>query len=165
MNDLVIVEFEPFARRLRGWLRREAYHICGDWHEAEDLVQVALWKLHREWPSLTKGSGLWAYARRIVLHDFLSERRHSRWRREVLTLVPADDGPSVEQAEGTEDRVTLVLALRRLGPRQRAVVTLRFLADLSVEQTAQRLGCTPGTVTSQTVRALATLREDLVQKI
>ncbi|MGW1062074.1 SigE family RNA polymerase sigma factor [Micromonospora sp. NBC_01412] len=164
MNDLAVSEFELFARRLRGWLRREAYHICGDWHEADDLVQMALWKMHRQWPSLAKGAGLGAYARRIVVRDFLTERRHSRWRREVLMLAPADAGPSFEQSDGTEDRAVLVQALRRLGPRQRAVLTLRFLADLSVQQTARRLGCTPGTVTSQTVRALAALRQDLAQQ-
>ncbi|NBE83100.1 hypothetical protein GVV04_19455 [Micromonospora sp. NEAU-HG-1] len=55
-------------------------------------------------------------------------------------------------------------ALRRLGPRERAVLTLRFLADLGVQQPARRLGCTLGPATSQTVRALAALRQDLAQQ-
>jgi RNA polymerase sigma factor (sigma-70 family) len=57
--------------------------------------------------------------------------------------------------------MTLADAMRRLGPRQRAVVILRFWADLSVEQTAAALGCSTGTVTSQTHRALLTLRHTL----
>ncbi|MGC9669503.1 sigma-70 family RNA polymerase sigma factor [Planosporangium sp. 12N6] len=160
-NDVDEVGFEAFVQTIRRWLRREAYGICGDWYEADDLVQVALYKVHQRWDQLDRHAELGAYARRVVVHSFLTERRRSRWRHEVATLVATDDVPTPNSYNAVDDRALLLPALRRLGSRQRAVVTLRFLGDLSVEQTARLLGCSPRTVTSQTVRALQTLRHDL----
>ncbi|ROP31299.1 SigE family RNA polymerase sigma factor [Couchioplanes caeruleus] len=155
------VEFEVFARVIRRWLRRQAYDICGDWHEADDLVQVALLKIHQRWDRLHRRAELGAYAHRVVLRSFLTERRRAYWSREVALPGMTDVMPAPDRNTAVEDRARLLPALRRLGARQRAVVTLRFLGDLSVEQTAQVLGCTPGTVTSQTVRAIEALRRDL----
>lgn len=59
-----------------------------------------------------------------------------------------------------EDRLLLDL-LAGLGQRQRAAVVLRYWADLSVAQTARLLACEPASVTSQTTRALTTLRHGL----
>jgi RNA polymerase sigma-70 factor (sigma-E family) len=160
-SDADEMEFEAFVRTIRRWLRREAYDICGDWHEADDLVQVALCRVYRSWDQLDRRAELGAYARRVVVRSFLTERRRSRWRHEVLALVAADAVLAPGSHTAVDDRAMLLPALRRLGSRQRTVATLRFLQDLSVEQTAQALGCTPGTVTSQTVRALKTLRHYL----
>jgi RNA polymerase sigma-70 factor (sigma-E family) len=154
-------EFEVFVRTIRRWLRREAYGLCGDWHESDDLVQMALWKVYQRWDRLDRHTELGAYARRVMLRCFLTERRRRHWRHEVATHAVPDVvlGPTAHGA--IEDRAMLLPALWRLGPRQRAVVTLRLLYDFSVEQTAWALGCVPGTVTSQLVRALETLRRDL----
>lgn len=160
-SDSDEAEFEAFVRTIRRWLRREAYDICGDWYEADDLVQVALSRVHQHWDRLGRRAELGAYARRVVVRTFLTERRRARWRHEVPALIAADAAPAPASHAAVEDRALLLPALRRLGSRQRAVVILRFLHDLSVEQTAQALGCAPGTVTSQTVRALETLRRDL----
>ncbi|SNY39117.1 sigma-70 family RNA polymerase sigma factor [Paractinoplanes atraurantiacus] len=100
-----------------------------------------------------------SYMRRVLLRCLLDERRRP-WRREVswdqLPEQPRADteGPAVERA-------AIVAALAQLPPRRRAVVVLRYFCDLSVEQTAIELDCTPGTVKSQTARALLTLRETL----
>jgi RNA polymerase sigma factor (sigma-70 family) len=65
-------------------------------------------------------------------------------------------------AEGsTEDRLVLLRALAQVPPRQRAVLVLRYWEDLSVEAAAEVLGCTPGTVKSQSARGLRTLRDQL----
>lgn len=160
-SDVNEAEFEGFVQAIRHWLRREAYDICGDWHEADDLVQMALCKVYQRWDRLDRRTELGAYARRVVVRSFLTERRRSRWRHEVATLVAADAVLAPGSHTAVDDRALLLPALQRLGARQRAVVTLRFLRDFSVEQTAQALGCSTGTVTSQTVRALETLRRDL----
>ncbi len=154
-------EFERFARTIRRWLRREAYDVCGDWHEADDLVQVALYQIYRNWSRLDRRDGLGAYARRVVVHSFISERRRKRWRHEVLALEAVETEQSAAPQVDVDVRVALLPALKRLGSRQRAVLTLRFLRDLSVEETARELGCATSTVTSQTVRALNTLRRDV----
>jgi RNA polymerase sigma factor (sigma-70 family) len=64
----------------------------------------------------------------------------------------------VPAEQGAEDRVALRAALLAVPPGQRTVLVLRFLADLSVEQVAETLGCTTGTVKSQTARGLVALR-------
>jgi RNA polymerase sigma factor (sigma-70 family) len=155
------VTFEEFTLRTRCWLRHEAYRICGDWHEADDLVQMALWKIYRRWSGLDRHSELRGYARQVVVSSFLTERRRSRWRHETTTATIFDRGQSVSDHGAVEDRSVLLAAMLRLGERQRAVLSLRFFQDLSVEQTALVLGCAPSTVTSQTVRALQTLRRML----
>lgn len=162
-NEVDKVEFERFVRSIQHWLRREAYYICGDWYEAEDLVQAALLKVYQRWNRLDRRTGLGAYAHRVVVRNFLTERRRPRWRHESTTMpITATDivlAPASHTA--VDDRLSLLPMLQRLGPRQRAVLTLRFFCDLSVTQTAQALGCTTGTVTSQTARALEALRRDL----
>ncbi|KAB1922060.1 SigE family RNA polymerase sigma factor [Micromonospora sp. ALFpr18c] len=155
------VEFEAFVQASRAWLRHEAYYICGDWHVADDLVQVALCKLYQRWDRLSRRAALGAYARRVILRSYLSERRRLRWRCEVVALATVDIVSSEDPQSAVDDRQMLLKALRRLGPRQRSVVMLRFLDDLSVEQTARALGCAPATVTSQTARALSALRRAL----
>ena len=65
------------------------------------------------------------------------------------------------EVHGPEDREVLSNALQAVPKRRRAVLILRFWADLSVEQVADALGCTTGTVKSQTSRGLADLREAL----
>jgi RNA polymerase sigma-70 factor (sigma-E family) len=160
-SDTDEAEFEEFVKTIRRWLRREAYEICGDWYEADDLVQVALSRVHQHWDRLGRRAELGAYARRVVVRSFITERRRAHRRHEVPELISGDAASAPPSHTAVEDRALLLPALRRLGSRQRAVIILRFLHDLSVEQTAQALGCAPGTVTSQTVRALQALRRDL----
>ncbi len=77
------------------------------------------------------------------------------WRRER----PQAELPEVEATpDEPGDRTGIGRLLRELGPRQRAVVVLRFYCDLSIEQTARLLGVSEGTVKSQSARGLETLR-------
>lgn len=138
-------------------LVRFAYRRCGDWHRAEDAVQTALTKLYLAWPRLENRSLIDAYARRIVVRALIDERRLGWFRRELSTdELPDRAGP--DPTAGTGDRVAVLAALSKVPPRQRAVLVLRFWEDRSVEQVAAHLGCSIGTVKSQSARGLRTLR-------
>ncbi|BEL04312.1 SigE family RNA polymerase sigma factor [Actinoplanes sichuanensis] len=140
-------------------LRRTAYLLCGDWHLADDLVSTALLKLLRHWRRVSVMEDPDSYMRRVLLRCLLDERRRP-WRREI-SWDRLPEPRTVDTDAQATDRVTVVAALAQLPPRRRAVVVLRYFCDLSVEQTAAELDCTPGTVKSQTARALLTLRDTL----
>lgn len=151
-------EFEEYVRtRLPGW-RRVAYLMAGDWDRGDDVVQRMLTDLYRTWPRASQAASLDAFVHTILTRRLLDERR-LRWARVRLTDdIPDRASPA---RSGAEDRLDLIEALRRIPPRQRAVLVLRYFHDLGVEETAQALGCAPGTVKSQTSRALTTLRRYL----
>jgi RNA polymerase sigma-70 factor (sigma-E family) len=150
---------EFVASRMDGW-RRTAYVFCGDWHTADDLVSTALVQLLRHWRRVSEMDSPDAYARRVLVRAMLNERRRP-WRREHPTRdLPERAAPS--STDAVDDRLAILALLAELPPRRRAVLVLRFFCDLSVEQTAEALGCTPGTVKSQTARGLDALRGRLV---
>jgi RNA polymerase sigma-70 factor (sigma-E family) len=150
--------FAEFVEMTWVSLHREAYRLCHDWHEAEDLVQLTLHRIYDRWSSLRDRHELRSYSRRALLHVFVSERRRARWRHEVTTVDLPERAASTGVAE---DRLTLLTAIATLPDRQRMVILLRFWHDLTAEQTAQVLDCPRGTVTSQTHRALSSLRDSL----
>jgi RNA polymerase sigma-70 factor (sigma-E family) len=143
--------FETWARSRQQTLVRTAYLLTGDFHRAEDLVQDALVKAAARWDSLAGGNPD-AWMRTVVYRDHVSWwRRH---RREVL-------GPPREQSVAPYDETGLVLreAIGRLTARQRAVLLLRYVEDLSLTDTAEVLGVTVGSVKKHASVALARLRE------
>jgi RNA polymerase sigma-70 factor (sigma-E family) len=147
-------------------LRRTAYLLCGDWHTADDLTSTALVKLYRHWRTASAAGNLDAYVRRILLNAWLDERRRP-WHRERssehLPEPPADRAAATDGAtDRITDRVAVLAMLAELPPRRRAVLVLRYFCDLSVEDTAEVLGCSTGTIKSQTARALDALRGKLV---
>jgi RNA polymerase sigma-70 factor (sigma-E family) len=148
--------FRAFAYSYRATLRRTGYLLCGDWHQADDLVQTALVKLYVAWKRVRNDSSPEAYVRRILTRCYLDERRRP-WRREspreTLPDLPAGAGV------GTDELLDVRAALDHLPPRQRATIVLRFWTDASVAETAETLGCSEGTVKSQTARAITTLRD------
>ncbi|MEH0982298.1 SigE family RNA polymerase sigma factor [Micromonospora sp. CPCC 205556] len=133
-------------------LRRTAYLLCGDWHTADDLTSTALVKLLRHWRRVSAMESPDAYVRRTLLRVWLDERRRP-WRREAAWAEVPDHAVRAG-TDGTADRVTLLALLAELPPRRRAVLVLRYFCDLSVEETARELGCTTGTVKSQSARAI-----------
>ena len=153
-------EFRRYVTDRAHALRRTAYLLCGDWHEAEDLVQTAFLKLYRAWRRVERHESRDAYVRRVVVRALIDERRRGRRRERPFGAFP-DDVAAVEAAYGTEDRDELLTALALVPSRQRATLVLRFWEDYSVEQTAQALNCSVGTVKSQTARGLAALRTAL----
>ncbi|MFG2044019.1 SigE family RNA polymerase sigma factor [Dactylosporangium sp. NPDC048998] len=143
------------AEHLDRW-RRTAYLLCGDWHLADDLVSEAVIRLHRHWSRASQANNVDAYTQKILTRCWLSEQRR-RWRRVEHTQA---DPPATSylQPDGIVERQPLAQLLESLGPRQRAVVILRFYLDHSVEETAELLGIAPATVRSQSTRALEHLR-------
>lgn len=151
------VEFTEFVAARRTQLRRIAYALCGDWHQADDLVQIALAKLYVAWPRIHKRGAEEAYARQIIVRTSIDESRRP-WRREYAGL----DG--LEHEQPTSDPLptehgTLIPALQQLPEMQRKCVVLRHWLDLSVEETARELTISAGTVKSHTSRALVRLHE------
>ncbi|BCJ33200.1 DNA-directed RNA polymerase sigma-70 factor [Actinocatenispora thailandica] len=136
-------------------LRRTAYHLSGNWHAAEDLVQETLAKLYQRWNRLREIEALDGYVRKMLYRTFLSHTKRAWYRRISLTEPP--DAPAPD-GRAPDDRLDLMAALARLPAGQRAVVTLRYLERLDVNETARVLGRSPGTVKSQTANALANLR-------
>jgi RNA polymerase sigma-70 factor (sigma-E family) len=147
-------DFRCFVAARQRSLLRTAWLLTDDWASAEDLVQTALMRAWPHWRRVSRTGGGDAYVRRIMINKSLDWRRR-RWRGEVPTAVLPDQ-PGAPQDAGLDQ--VLLAAVRSLPPRQRAVVVLRFLDDLSEPATADALGCAVGTVKSQTRKALATLR-------
>jgi RNA polymerase sigma-70 factor (sigma-E family) len=149
-------EFEVFVRRHRGGLVATATALTGgDRHLAEDLTQGALVRLYLAW-GRARGTHLEAYARRVLVNGFLDHRRRA-WVSRERSVEAVPDTPAIEVTNDPE----LLAALRELPPRMRAAVVLRHVEDRSVEDVADALGCSVGTVKSQTARGLAKLREHL----
>lgn len=155
-------EFREYFVARRDAVRRSAYLLCGDWHRADDLAQVAFVALHRRWRKIRDRGALDAYVRRSLVRASIDDSRRP-WRREKFTgevPEPTPDG-APEIGETVAIRSALVTGLRKVPPRQRAVLVLRFLEGLDVSGAAAALGCSEGTVKSQTARGLATLRAEL----
>lgn len=153
-------DFVAYYLARAGRLRRTAYLLCGNWHLAEDLTQVTFTKLYQAWRRIERHDVMDQYAHRVLLRAFLDERRRP-WRREYATAPESAALDSALAQHGPEDQMVLRTALSRISKRRRAVLVLRFWADLPVEQVADILGCSAGTVRSQTSRGLADLREVL----
>jgi RNA polymerase sigma-70 factor (sigma-E family) len=162
-------EFAEYAANSLPRLRRIAFLLCQDWHRADDLTQSALTRLYLHWRRAKGADNLDAYLNAILMNVYLSEQRTSWWKRTSVRAEPAEalpetragGGPGSGAGEQVEDLLDLRAALRTLAPRRRATVVLRYYCDCSIEQTAQLLGCSTGTVKSQTSKALIQLRDVL----
>ncbi|TDD63079.1 SigE family RNA polymerase sigma factor [Kribbella antibiotica] len=158
-RDQAFVEFVETANPS---LRRTAYLISGDRHKADDIVQDALYKLYLAWPKISRVGNPFAYARRMVVNAAYDGGRKP-WRREVSSAdVPERTVEDFSAGHASRDEV--LEALRTLAPRQRACVVLRYYEDMTVEQTAEVLGCAEGTVKSQAARGLETLRKAMTRR-
>jgi len=145
--------FEEFALARTPHLYRAAWLLCGDRHQAEDLVQETLAKVYvrmgRRFAGRVENPA--AYAQTALVRTFLSHRR-----RRSSHERPYADPPDRPDATGL--RLALLDALAGLAPADRAVLVLRYLEDLSVEEVAARLEVSPGAVRNRSMRALARLR-------
>lgn len=153
------VEFTAFVHGHGPRLQRFGYLLSGDVAAAEDLVQGALLQALRHWGRIENREGIEAYVRRTMIN-----KQRSLWRRRAGNeLLPAElpEQATRDAHHRVDDRDLLQRALAQLPVRQRAAVVLRFYEDMSEQQVATVLGCSTGTVKSQTSRGLAKLRAAL----
>ena len=144
-------------------LHRAAFLLCGgDADRADDVVQSTITRLYQRWRQASRADNVDAYVHRMLVHTFVDEKRRA-WSK-VRLLADSTGERAVEPHTAVDDRDALVTALRMLPPRQRAVLVLRFLLDRPVEEVADILGCSEGTVKSQTSRGLSLLRDQLAFK-
>ncbi|MEQ4207032.1 SigE family RNA polymerase sigma factor [Actinopolymorpha sp. B9G3] len=152
-------EFSAYVAARHHALVRTAFLLTGDHHTAEDLAQTALARTYLAWERIRDKGSLDAYVRRVMVNEHTTWWRRAWRRRERSTdNVPEREVWSPPDMGERAEVWTLVCSLP---PRQRAAVVLRYYEDLSEAETAQALGCSVGTVKSQTSRAIATLRERL----
>ena len=147
-------DFVEFATAAVPRLRRTAFLLCGDWHTAEDLAQTTLTKMFVSWRRIRRQDAAFSYASRTLVNTYIASRRGRRASEIVTDVLPE----RLAMPDSPETRMVVMAALATLAPRARAVVVLRFWADMSVEQVAEVLGCSEGTVKSQTARALDKMR-------
>ena len=152
-------EFGDFMRGRWPAMVRLAYGLTGDLGHAEDVAQAAFARAYASWSRVARTGDPDAYVRRIVINENNTRFRRRRVAESLVDAVPEPSGPrSADTADALGDSAALLKALRKLGPRQRAVIVLRFWMDMSEAETAAALDCSVGTVKSQASRALAALR-------
>jgi RNA polymerase sigma-70 factor (sigma-E family) len=155
MNHALDEEFVEFMHDRWPIMVRFAYGLTGNQWTAEDVAQAAFTKAYAAWPRVTQAGNPSAYVKRIVINEHRDRARKQR----VSVRFTDIPGPGVDAVAEIDDRSALKAALRVLGPRQRAVVVLRYWLDLSEAEIAAALSCSAGTVKSQASRALAALRK------
>ena len=149
-------DFEEFVIARRDALLRTAYLLTGNHHDAEDLVQSALIKVVPKWTRIKDRPE--PYVRQVLARESVNRWRGRRWRELTTDVVPEAVHPD---SSDRADRIALLEDLRRLSPRQRAVLVLRYFDDLTEAETAASLGVSVGTVKSHVHDALARLRHQL----
>jgi RNA polymerase sigma-70 factor (sigma-E family) len=149
-------DYVDFVRGRSPALLRAAFVLTGDQGLAEDLVQSALARTHLSWRRLAEAGNAEAYTRKVMYHLQVDWWRRKRFAESALADAP--EMVTGDAADAVLIRVAVAVALCKLTPKQRAVVTLRYFEDQTEVETAAVLGCSVGTVKSQTAKALAKLR-------
>ena len=156
-------EFREFMSARWPVMVRLAYGLTGDQGHAEDVAQAAFTRAYVSWPRVKRSGDPEAYVRQIVVNQNRNRFRKHRVAERLTSSPPESGVVGVARTDATreyDERSALITALQRLGPRQRAVIVLRYWMDLTEHETAASLNCSVGTVKSQGARALATLRHD-----
>ncbi len=156
------MRFEQLVTERTQPLLRLAFLLTGDRHLAEDVTQTALLGAFRSWQRVETARDPEAYVRRMLVNAAV-DRGRRRSSTEVPTDVPddlpsPDGGPWPDLADAVVDRDELRRALAGLPPRARAVLVLRYYADLDDGEIAGLLGIGESSVRSSAARALAALR-------
>lgn len=156
--------FEQFFREQYSGIVALCAWLTGDRAAGEDLAQDAFGAVHRRWDEVAPLDRPGAYARRVAINLASNERRRrGRERRAVTRLAPTDtaDLTAVAQLRAVETREPLWAAVAELPVQQRAAIGLRYLEDLSTDEIATVLDCSPATVRVHLHRAHRRLAERL----
>lgn len=157
MDESAEEAFERFVAAEGSSLLRFAYLLAGGREAAEDLLQSALERCYRHWRRVQRTDRPDRYVRRVLANAAV-DRWRSRRRTPELPLSAAAEPVTADATEALLARDELVRALRTLSPRQRVVVALRYVEDLSEAETAALLDCSVGSVKAHASRGLARLR-------
>jgi RNA polymerase sigma-70 factor (sigma-E family) len=149
--------FREFVASHSRALLRCAWLLCGDWATAEDLVQETLVRVLPRWETIRDPEAAFAYTRRTMVTTYIGWQRR-RSSTEVIVDHVGEHAAAGDPYLVADTRESLQAGLARLTPAQRATLVLRYFLDLSEAQTARELGCTVGTVKSNTSRGIERLR-------
>lgn len=127
-----------------------AFRLTGDRADAEDVAQETMARAYLRWSRVRGYAEAWVV--RVATNQVIGSWRRRRPHQEI----PDPTGPVVDDAVAT--RLALTEALRSLPRRQREVAVLRYLGDLSIESTAEAMGCSISSVKAHSSRALDALR-------
>ncbi len=147
---------EDFTRWVTGAyavLARTALLLTGRPASAEDLLQESLLRTYRVWGRIDRGTAT-AYTWRVMTNLTTDWWRLRRFEPQPVAELP-ELGRLAGEYAGVDDRDLIVRALALLSARERAVVVLRYYADLPEREVASQLGISIGTVKSTASRALA----------
>ena len=142
-------------------LVRLAVGFVGDRETAEDLVQDTFLRVEAKWPQIRDVDAASRYLRTSVVNAARDVLRRRRISRRLPWTTPTQSPGADETLLGQEDRSTVRSAVSRLPTRQREVITLRYLAELSIVETARTLGISEAAVKTSTRRALSALAQTL----
>jgi RNA polymerase sigma-70 factor (sigma-E family) len=149
------MDFDEFARERMPSLVRFATAVCADGGVAEDVVQEVLGRIYRDWPRIDALDAAEAYVRKAIVNEYLS------WRRKWARIIPRHDlahDPEPDVADAHAVRSELAHQLAALPPRQRAVLVMRYYADMTDAEIADAMGCRSVTVRGYASRGLSALR-------
>lgn len=149
------LDFASYVAARRPALLRWAWSVAGDPHTAEDLLQASLVRVLAHWDTLRDRGAADAYVRRTITRQHVSWHRQP-WRRDEVSTASPPEHATVSAEHG--DTAGLWSLVQGLPPQQRAAVALRYYEELSIAETAAVLGCSTGTVKSNTSRGIAALR-------
>jgi len=157
-------QFSVYVTARRDRMRRTAYLLCGDWHRADDLTQIAFVKLYGAWSDIRDYAALDAYVRRCLMRAAVDESRRPWHRERAVDAVPDVPAPGLDLASVVADRQLVRMALDEVPPGQRAMLVLRYFDGLDVAATAAAMECSEGNVKSQTARGLAAMKQALIRQ-
>jgi RNA polymerase sigma factor (sigma-70 family) len=154
------VAFARIVAAHRAEMVRVAYVVSGDWDIAQDAAQAALWIAWRRLPSLRDPTRLRPWLMAVAVNEARAVLRRQR-RHPVVELTIATDGTGTGDPGDEIGQVDLANALHRLDPNDRALVALRYLADLDSAEIGSLTGRSASGVRTRLSRVLDHLRKEL----